>query len=268
MDRDRSIAGPSSPGESGLVDRFQTQVVDWPAMARGRRVSSIILDRFGSGFRRRGNRLISLDPRPSPGSTRRGQRSERARLGACPLSTPGTVDRVKAPALGRWLHRYTLLLALSTWAEVITGALVTSRLTSASAELEKTHLGVRAAVGILAIGLGVWLSRAWPEGWVCRLGWIVLAGVIAEAALGNRNPTTGTLHALLAQLFFALTVAVSVVTSPGWTSRGAEVKDSSRASLRSLSAAAAVLTVLQVSRGAAVRHRAMGVATHIMARWW
>lgn len=53
-------------------------------------------------------------------------------------------------------------------------------------------------MGILAIGLGVWLSRAWPEGWVRRLGWIVLAGVIAEAALGNRNPTTRTLHALLA----------------------------------------------------------------------
>ena len=103
MDRDRSIAGPSPPGESGLVDRFQTQVVDLPSMAWGRRVSSIILDRFGSGFRRRGSRLISLDPRPSPGSTRRGQRSERARLGARPRSIPGTADRVQAPALGRRL---------------------------------------------------------------------------------------------------------------------------------------------------------------------
>jgi hypothetical protein len=175
---------------------------------------------------------------------------------------------VQAPALGRWLQRYTLLLALSTWAAVITGALVTSHLTSASAELDKTHLGVAAAVVILAIGPGVWLSRAWPERWVRRLGWIVPAGVIGEAALGNRNPTAGTLHALLAQLFFALTVAVSVITSPGWTSRVAGVKDSSRVSLRSLSAAAAVLAVLQVSLGAAVRHRLWELRPISLARWW
>ena len=119
-------------------------------------------------------------------------------------------------------------------------------------------------MGILAIGLGVWLSRAERRRWVRRLGWMVLAGVIAEAALGNRNPTAGVFHALLAQLLFAATVAVSVVTSPGWTSRVAAIKDSSRVSLRSFSAAAAVLAVLQVSLGAAVRHRAMGVATVIL----
>ena len=41
------------------------------------------------------------------------------------------------------------------------------------------------AMGILAMGLGVWLSRAERRRSVRRLGWIVLVGVIAEAALGS-----------------------------------------------------------------------------------
>jgi hypothetical protein len=110
----------------------------------------------------------------------------------------GTGDRVPAPYLGPWLHRYTLLLAFCTLAAVVTGALVTSHATSASARHEQAHLGVAAAVGIVAIGLAVWLSRAEHQRWVRRLGWIVVAGVIAEAALGNRNRTAGTFHALLA----------------------------------------------------------------------
>lgn len=106
----------------------------------------------------------------------------------------GTGDRVPKPYLGRWLHRYTLLLALSTWAAVITGALVTSHLTSASAQLEKTHLGVAVAVGMLAIGLAVWLLRARRQGWVGRLGWIVLAGgsrkLLWEPAIRRRGRST------------------------------------------------------------------------------
>jgi hypothetical protein len=92
---------------------------------------------------------------------------------------------VRAPALGRWLHCYTLLLALSTWAEVITGALVTSRLTSASAELEKTHLGGSSGGGHPGDRPGglVWLSRA--ERWVRRLGWIVLAGGDRRSCFGK-----------------------------------------------------------------------------------
>ena len=217
MDRDRSIAGPSPPGESGLVDGFQTQVVDWPSMAWGAvfRPSYWIVS--AAGFVVVGIASFRSIQDLRQGSTRRGQRSERSRRGARPRSIPGTANRVQAPALGRWGHRYTLLLALSTWAGVITGALVRSRLTSASAELEKPPWGSN--------GGGRPSDRPWGSGYPepgpngGSVAWVGSSwrGVIAEAALGNRNPTGRTLPAFTRALFLAPTVAVSVVTSPGWT---------------------------------------------------
>jgi heme A synthase len=92
-----------------------------------------------------------------------------------------------------------------------------------------------------------------------------LGGVAFEALLGiGSGPVVGALHALLAQLTFAGTVAISLITSKTWSDSPDHVDDSPRLSLRALSLATLVLVILQVSLGAAYRHQAMGVVPHII----
>jgi cytochrome c oxidase assembly protein subunit 15 len=71
-------------------------------------------------------------------------------------------------------------------------------------------------------------------------------------------------HACTAQLFFSLTCAMALFTSPSWL-RGAEtVEDQGWPSLRSLAIAAPVLVLLQIALGAAFRHKALGLMPHVI----
>lgn len=156
----------------------------------------------------------------------------------------------------RWLQRYAILVAVGTFALVITGALVTSSPAGPTPFVARIHLAIAATVGLLSVGL------AFGAG---RLGWILLGGVALEALLGiGSGPVVGALHALLAQLAFAGTVAISVITSRSWSEPPEQVDDSPRLSLRLLSLVTLVLVILQVSLGAAYRHQAMGVIPHII----
>ena len=162
-----------------------------------------------------------------------------------------------------WLHRYAILLAVCTLALLVTGAIVTSHGAVASGSLRQVHIIVAAPVGLLSVGLALWLRNARGPAWLPRLGWIVVAGALGQAALGSQNPAVAVFHAWFAQLFFALTVAVAVVTGRRWIQNPEPVDDSGRLSLRTLSAVAVALMVVQVGLGAAVRHRAMSAVPHI-----
>lgn len=162
-----------------------------------------------------------------------------------------------------WLHRYAVLLAACTLALMITGAIITSHGAAASLSLRQTHYALAAAVGLLALGLAVWLFNA-GSGWLRRLGWIVVGAVALQALLGIQNPVLAVFHAWWAQIFFALTVSVALVTSVSWRPKEPLVVDSGRLSLRTLSVVAVVLMILQAGLGAAVRHNAMGAVPHII----
>jgi len=156
----------------------------------------------------------------------------------------------------RWLHRYAILVAIATFALVITGALVTSYPAAPPPFVGRIHLAIAATVGLLSVALAFGLSGP---------GWLLLIGVALEALLGiGSGPVIGALHALLAQLAFAGTVAIALVTSKVWSEAPEPVDDSRRLSLRSLSLVTLVLVILQVSLGAAYRHQAMGVVPHII----
>jgi len=177
------------------------------------------------------------------------------------------VSTVLTPVVNRpWLHRFAVLLAASTLGLFITGAFFTSNEERPFYSLGQFHTMVVWAVGILAAGLLIWMEKSKAR--MRWLGWIVLATIVVEVALGSRmdtqSPAAGAFHAFLAQLLFSSTVALALVTWSGWIRDPQKTGEGGRASLWTLSAAGLALTLTQVALGVAVRHGLIGVALHIL----
>src|SRR5579862_5418505 len=89
-----------------------------------------------------------------------------------------------------WLHRYTLLLAVCTLFLVVAGAEVTSHQAGLSVPdwplsygqvmppmtggvfFEHGHRMIGTLVGMLTVGMAVWLWRVDKRSWMRKLGWI------------------------------------------------------------------------------------------------
>jgi cytochrome c oxidase assembly protein subunit 15 len=188
-----------------------------------------------------------------------------------------------SPNGGPWLHRYARLLAGCTFLLIVAGGLVTSTGSGLAVPdwplsfgqlfprmeggvlYEHGHRLVAATIGLLTIGLVILAVRLEPRRWVRRLTWIALAAVILQGLLGGttvllRLPDAiSVAHAGLAQLFFALTVVIAVVTSPRWTSVEPATDDEASGT-RMLAVAAATSIYLQILFGAIVRHIGAGLA--------
>jgi cytochrome c oxidase assembly protein subunit 15 len=186
-----------------------------------------------------------------------------------------------------WLHRYAILLAVCTLLLVVAGASVTSNQAGLSVPdwplsygkvmpemkggvfYEHGHRMIATLVGFLTVILAIWLWRADDRRWMRNLGLCALAGVIVQGVLGGMTvkfmlpKPVSISHACLAQIFFSTTVAIAIFTSASWR-RGPEiVEDHGWPSLRSLSLAAPVITLVQLALGAGYRHRAFSVLPHV-----
>ena len=193
-----------------------------------------------------------------------------------------------------WLHRYSQLLAVAALLLIAAGGLVTSTGSGLAVPdwpntygyfmfsfplskmvggvfYEHGHRLIASMVGMMTIGLAIWVSRVDPRQWFRRLGWLALAAVIAQGVLGGITvlfflPTVISVsHAGLAQLFFALVVSLAVFTSPGWVGRygrngTAGPAVSADQSLRSLSIAVPMVIYVQILVGATMRHTGAGLA--------
>ncbi len=77
-------------------------------------------------------------------------------------------------------------------------------------------------------------------------------------------PAVSTAHAGLAEIFFCLTVAIALFTSPGWKARGDERTtapvDDVPPLVRQLATATTVLIYAQILIGATMRHTGAGLA--------
>lgn len=203
--------------------------------------------------------------------------------------TPPTVEasRPKALQLNPWLHRYAVMLSCFTLFLVVAGASVTSKEAGLSVPdwplsygqlmprmtggvlFEHGHRMIATFVGILTIGLVIFLLRAEPRKWMRNLGWAALGGVILQGLLGGLTvllllpPAVSVSHACLAQLFFSTTVAISLFTSRSWLEGPRIVEDYGKPSLRSLAIVTPSLVLVQIALGAAFRHGAIGVLPHI-----
>ena len=204
--------------------------------------------------------------------------------GELPLS-PAHPPFPAQPGLAR-LHRFARFVVACTVVLVLAGSLVTSTDSGLAVPdwptsygwsmftfppvmwvggifYEHGHRLIASAVGFLTIVLALWLWLADPRLWMKRLGALALATVILQGVLGGLTvllflPTSiSTAHAGLAELFFCITVAIAVFSSPGWLTGMAHVDD---AGLRRATLATTIVIYLQILVGATMRHSGAGLA--------
>jgi cytochrome c oxidase assembly protein subunit 15 len=197
------------------------------------------------------------------------------------------------------LHKFASFLAGCTVLLILAGSLVTSHdaglsvpdwptsygwnmftfppsMWVANIFYEHGHRLIASSVGFLTIILAAWLWRAESRRWLRWLGVASLVAVIAQGLLGGLTvlyflpAAVSTAHAGLAEIFFCMTVAIALFTSPGWIAGyenlavGADLRvrpgQPMGQSLRRLATATTLLIYTQILIGATMRHTGAGLA--------
>jgi len=135
---------------------------------------------------------------------------------------------------------------------------------------EYSHRVIAGAVGVITLILAVWAYFSERRSWMKRLALIAFAGVVAQAVIGGvrvnfpeYKAMIAVPHALVAQSFFAVVVAIAVFTSQGW-GKAREVRTDGSPSLRLLAALTVGAVLIQLVLGAGFRHQAFGIIPHIV----
>ena len=184
------------------------------------------------------------------------------------------------------LHRFAKFLVACTVLLILAGSLVTSHdaglsvpdwptsygwnmftfppsMWVANILYEHGHRLIASTVGFLTIIMAVWLWMADPRRWMRWFGVATLGSVVAQGLLGGLTvlfflpAAISTAHAGLAEIFFCMTVAIAIFTSPGWIA-GSDTPVDPR--VRRLATAVTVLIYAQILVGATMRHTGAGLA--------
>jgi cytochrome c oxidase assembly protein subunit 15 len=144
---------------------------------------------------------------------------------------------------------------------------------------EHTHRLAGALVGLTTLALALHLQRSDSRRWVRHLGWAALVIVAVQGLLGGLRVTgrltlsaspaettpniaLAVMHGVVAQLFFALMVAIAVFTSTAWSRNARPTSRRVAGTDRALAFAAVSVVVLQLVFGAMLRHVSWGVHLH------
>jgi len=182
----------------------------------------------------------------------------------------------------RWAHGLALVTAGATLVLIVAGGLVTN--TGAALAVpdwpttfghnmflypwsrmvggvfyEHSHRLLGALVGLLTLGLGATLWLTERRGWLRGLGMLAVVLVSTQGLMGGLRvlwlrDALAIVHGCLAQAFFALTVTLAVVTSPGWTAPGPSLHADQGLGLGWLGVVATAGLYLQIVLGALTTH--------------
>jgi heme a synthase len=190
------------------------------------------------------------------------------------------------------LHRFAKFLVACTVLLILAGSLVTSHdaglsvpdwptsygwnmftfppsMWVANILYEHGHRLIASSVGFLTIILAVWLWLADSRRWLRWMGVAALGAVIAQGVLGGLTvlfflpAPVSTAHAGLAEIFFCMTVAIALFTSPRWMAGyggGPEALPVDDAMLRRIATTTTILIYSQILIGATMRHTGAGLA--------
>jgi cytochrome c oxidase assembly protein subunit 15 len=186
-----------------------------------------------------------------------------------------------------WLHRYAIFVACCTLFLVVAGATVTSKEAGLSVPdwplsygqlmppmygnifYEHGHRMIATFVGMLTIILSLWLWRREDRRVVRIMGWAALGLVCFQGTLGGLTvllmlpKAISIAHACTAEIFFSLTAAIALMTSPSWRAEPDRVTDSPVLATRQLALWLPPIVFLQVFLGAAFRHKLLPVLWHV-----
>jgi len=130
---------------------------------------------------------------------------------------------------------------------------------------EHGHRLLGAIVGSLTLVSTIWIWRVDPRPGVRGLATGALAVVILQGVLGGLRVVLISLdlaivHAIIAEVFFALLITLAIMTSQSWLSRREVPEDPSRSSLARLAGITALAVLVQIGLGALLRHPGRGIS--------
>ncbi|MFN0068085.1 MAG: COX15/CtaA family protein [Limisphaerales bacterium] len=187
-----------------------------------------------------------------------------------------------------WLHRYAVFCAAATIGLIGLGGLVTSKGVGMAVPdwpttfgynmflfpvsqwvggifYEHTHRLYASAVGLLTVGLALWMQLREPRAWVRRLGWLAVGLVAVQGTLGGlrvslMKDVIGVFHGALAQAFLILLALIALFTSRRWLECGPWAGNLPAGRLARTGAVLAGLVFAQLLLGAVMRHQHAGLA--------
>jgi cytochrome c oxidase assembly protein subunit 15 len=131
---------------------------------------------------------------------------------------------------------------------------------------EHGHRLIASLVGMMTVVLAGWTWWADPRAWMRKLGVFAAVLVVVQGILGGLRVLwvsldLATVHACVAQLFFATLVAMTLFTTETWRTRRSVLPDTSASTrLRWLAYATTGGIYLQIVLGALLRHSGGGVS--------
>jgi cytochrome c oxidase assembly protein subunit 15 len=131
---------------------------------------------------------------------------------------------------------------------------------------EHGHRLIASLVGMLTVILAAWTWWADPRPWMRTLGIAAAVLVVVQGVLGGLRVLwvsidLATVHACVAQLFFAVLVAMTLFTTDTWRHwRGVLPTGAKGTRLRRLAYATTGVIYLQIVLGALLRHSGGGVS--------
>ena len=208
------------------------------------------------------------------------------------------------PKYSPWLHRMARLTAGATFFLIVIGGIVTSTESGLAVPdwpttfgynmflyplsemvggilYEHSHRLMGSLVGLLTVGLFVFLLVKDSRRWLKWLGFAALVAVIVQGVLGGLRVTQinrnfAIVHACLAQAFFALLCGIAWFTSRDWrqdfrmagfglqAAPKEETRIEAAQKLRRLSLITTCLIYVQLIFGAILRHTGTRLDAHLL----
>ena len=191
----------------------------------------------------------------------------------------------------RWPHRLALATACATFPLIWVGGMVTTHEAGMAVPdwpntygynlflypwqswlsgpfdifIEHGHRLLGSVVGLLTILMAVGLWRGDRRKLVGWLGWVALAAVIVQGALGGarvllNERTLAMVHGSFGPAFFCLVVGLMIVTAPRWQSAEPATTSAATGRLRRLALMTTFLAYAQLLVGANLRHLSLTAA--------
>jgi len=201
------------------------------------------------------------------------------------------VLKVIATPYNRAHHTFAAFTACFTFVVIMFGASVTSNDAGLSVpdwptsfgylvkvphlvggvRFEWSHRMVAGSLVVLTLGIAIWTLVVERRSWLRKLAIAALGTVIAQAILGGMTvlflqpPAVSTAHAVVAQTFFCIAVAIALFTGRKWVEEVPRVEyDTRRPSLFTLTLLSIFVLYVQLILGGMFRHRGMSWWPHVV----
>jgi cytochrome c oxidase assembly protein subunit 15 len=136
---------------------------------------------------------------------------------------------------------------------------------------EWSHRMVAGSLVVLTLGIAIWTLLVERRSWLRKLAVAALGTVIAQAVLGGMTvlflqpPAVSTAHAVVAQTFFCIAVAIAVFTGRKWVEEVPRVQyDNRQPSLFTLTLLSIFVLYVQLILGGMFRHHGMSWWPHVV----